>query len=173
MDSAEAEYAAFEEKVRRTVSIDNLSPQVTEAVLKTALNQSGNVDKVQLAWARIAKRLKYSETESAGKKKKKETIYRTSLEIPHNPKEPWDSEMEYDDTLTPEIPTEQLPDPDGAETVVSLPENEISTVVAEMPASSTSQISNGSVPEPDLELLAVLRKKPGIGFFCIDVRPRW
>ncbi|CAL5398220.1 unnamed protein product [Camellia sinensis] len=47
MDSAEAEYAAFEEKVRRTVYIDNLSPQVTEAVLKTALNQFGNVDKVQ------------------------------------------------------------------------------------------------------------------------------
>lgn len=41
--SAEAEYAAFEEKVKRTVYIDNLSPQVTESVLKTALNQFGNV----------------------------------------------------------------------------------------------------------------------------------
>ncbi|KAM7471083.1 hypothetical protein LguiA_009266 [Lonicera macranthoides] len=41
--SAEAEYAAFEEKVKRTVYVDNLSPQVTESVLKTALNQFGNV----------------------------------------------------------------------------------------------------------------------------------
>ncbi|XP_028085274.1 homeobox protein LUMINIDEPENDENS isoform X1 [Camellia sinensis] len=97
-------------------------------------------------------------------RREKETIYRTSLEIPHNPKEPWDSEMEYDDTLTPEIPTEQLPDPDGAETVVSPQENEISTVVAEVPESSTSQISNGSVPEPDLELLAVLLKNPELVF---------
>ncbi|CAL5394940.1 unnamed protein product [Camellia sinensis] len=47
MDSEEAEYAAFEEKVRRNVYIDNLSPQVTEAVLRTALNQFGNVEKVQ------------------------------------------------------------------------------------------------------------------------------
>lgn len=45
--SGEAEYAAFEEKVKRTVYIDNLSPQVTEAVLKTALNQFGNVVSVQ------------------------------------------------------------------------------------------------------------------------------
>ncbi|XP_057972464.1 uncharacterized protein LOC131160632 [Malania oleifera] len=41
------EYAAFEEKVRRTVYIDNLSPQVTEAVIKTALNQFGSVSNVQ------------------------------------------------------------------------------------------------------------------------------
>ncbi|KAL7251128.1 hypothetical protein ACSBR1_013040 [Camellia fascicularis] len=47
MDSEEVEYAAFEEKVRRNVYIDNLSPQVTEAVLRTALNQFGNVEKVQ------------------------------------------------------------------------------------------------------------------------------
>jgi len=43
----EAEYAAFEEKVKRTVYIDNLSPQATESVLKTALNQFGNVQNVQ------------------------------------------------------------------------------------------------------------------------------
>ncbi|KAF8398968.1 hypothetical protein HHK36_014833 [Tetracentron sinense] len=41
------EYAAFEEKVRRTVYIDNLSTQVTEVVLKTALGQFGNVTNVQ------------------------------------------------------------------------------------------------------------------------------
>lgn len=42
------EYAAFEEKVRRTVYIDNLSPQATEAVMRTALDQFGTVKSVQL-----------------------------------------------------------------------------------------------------------------------------
>ncbi|XP_059658144.1 uncharacterized protein LOC132304467 isoform X2 [Cornus florida] len=45
--SAEKDYAAFEVKLKRTVYIDNLSFQVTEAVLKTALNQFGNVTNVQ------------------------------------------------------------------------------------------------------------------------------
>ncbi|XP_052176561.1 uncharacterized protein LOC127790873 [Diospyros lotus] len=48
MDSAEAEYAAFQERVSRTVYMDNLSPQVTEAVLKTALGQFVNVNKVHI-----------------------------------------------------------------------------------------------------------------------------
>lgn len=45
--SAEAEYAAFEEKVKRTVYIDNLSTQVTESVLRTALDQFASVKSVQ------------------------------------------------------------------------------------------------------------------------------
>lgn len=45
--SEAAAYAAFEEKVKQTVFLDNLSPQVTESVLKTALNQFGNVTNVQ------------------------------------------------------------------------------------------------------------------------------
>ncbi|KAJ4844022.1 hypothetical protein Tsubulata_032729 [Turnera subulata] len=44
--TAEAEYAAFLEKVKRTVYVDNLSPLVTEAVLTTALEQFGNVKNV-------------------------------------------------------------------------------------------------------------------------------
>ena len=47
MDSAEEKYAAFDEKVKRNVYVDNLSPLVTEAVLKTAFNQFGNVEKVE------------------------------------------------------------------------------------------------------------------------------
>ncbi|KAI3808558.1 hypothetical protein L1987_24511 [Smallanthus sonchifolius] len=39
--------AAFEEKVKKTIYIDNLSPQVTKAVLENALNQFGNVTEVQ------------------------------------------------------------------------------------------------------------------------------
>ncbi|PON64020.1 Splicing factor-like protein [Parasponia andersonii] len=42
------EYAAFEERVRRTVYVDNLSPLVTEAVLRTALDQFGTVKSVQV-----------------------------------------------------------------------------------------------------------------------------
>lgn len=45
--STEEEYAAFEEKVKRTIYLDNLSNQVTEAVLTNALDQFGTVTKVQ------------------------------------------------------------------------------------------------------------------------------
>lgn len=40
-------FAAFEEKVKRTVYVDNLSPQVTEPVMRTALDQFGTVVRVQ------------------------------------------------------------------------------------------------------------------------------
>ncbi|KAF7824654.1 RNA-binding family protein isoform 1 [Senna tora] len=45
--SAEEEYASFEEKVKRTVYLDNLSPQVTESVLKTALDQFATVKSIK------------------------------------------------------------------------------------------------------------------------------
>ncbi|XP_058088309.1 uncharacterized protein LOC131235183 [Magnolia sinica] len=45
--STQNEYSAFEDKVRRTVFLDNLSPQVTLSVLKTALGQFGNVVSTQ------------------------------------------------------------------------------------------------------------------------------
>ncbi|PIN15509.1 hypothetical protein CDL12_11842 [Handroanthus impetiginosus] len=43
----EEEYAAFLEKVARTIYVDNLSPQVTDTVMKAAFNQFGNVSSVQ------------------------------------------------------------------------------------------------------------------------------
>ena len=45
--SAEREYVAFEDKVRHTVFFDNLSPQITESVLKSALDQFANVESVK------------------------------------------------------------------------------------------------------------------------------
>ncbi|XP_010044601.2 uncharacterized protein LOC104433494 isoform X2 [Eucalyptus grandis] len=45
--TTETEYAAFLEKVKRTVYVDNLSPQVTEPVLRTALDQFGMVKNIQ------------------------------------------------------------------------------------------------------------------------------
>ncbi|KAM0939927.1 putative RNA recognition motif domain, nucleotide-binding alpha-beta plait domain superfamily [Dioscorea sansibarensis] len=41
------EYAAFQEKVKRTVYLDNISPQLNIAVIKTALGQFGNVVNVE------------------------------------------------------------------------------------------------------------------------------
>ncbi|KAL2327002.1 hypothetical protein Fmac_020429 [Flemingia macrophylla] len=47
MGSSEEEYIAFEEKVSRTVYFDNLSPQVTESVIRTALDQFATVKNVK------------------------------------------------------------------------------------------------------------------------------
>ncbi|KAK7273111.1 hypothetical protein RIF29_14157 [Crotalaria pallida] len=44
---SEEKYAAFKEKVGRTVYFDNLSPQVTESVLKTALEQFATVKSIK------------------------------------------------------------------------------------------------------------------------------
>lgn len=47
MDSSSEEYAAFREKVKRTIYVDNMSPMVTEIVVKASFNQFGNVTSVQ------------------------------------------------------------------------------------------------------------------------------
>ncbi|KAJ0054357.1 hypothetical protein Pint_01030 [Pistacia integerrima] len=93
--------------------------------------------------------------------REKETIYHTIQEIPSNPKEPWDLEMDYDDSLTPEIPTEQPPDADTGDTQAT------DSVIGNSAAPSVpmpSQVVNGSTTEPDLELLAVLLKNPELVF---------
>ncbi|PKA47460.1 hypothetical protein AXF42_Ash020189 [Apostasia shenzhenica] len=46
-EEAKKKYADFEEKVKRTVLLDNLSPEVTSAVVKTALEQFGSVLSVE------------------------------------------------------------------------------------------------------------------------------
>ncbi|XP_028789906.1 uncharacterized protein LOC114745902 [Neltuma alba] len=46
--TAEDGYAAFENKVKRTMYLDNLSPSVTESVLRTAFDQFANVKNVKL-----------------------------------------------------------------------------------------------------------------------------
>ncbi|CAD5178737.1 ASI1-immunoprecipitated protein 1-like [Musa acuminata AAA Group] len=46
-EEARKTYAEFEEKVSRTVFLDNLSTQVTTAVIKQALGQFGNVMNVE------------------------------------------------------------------------------------------------------------------------------
>ncbi|XP_072961268.1 homeobox protein LUMINIDEPENDENS [Typha angustifolia] len=106
------------------------------------------------------------EIQTQRNKREKETIYPSPQEIPPNPKEPWDTEMDFDDSLTPEIPTEQPPDADAMEEEEP-PRSPASNGVHDMPAASSSmappQVTNGA-PEPDLELLAVLLKNPELVF---------
>ncbi|KAK4732229.1 hypothetical protein R3W88_025217 [Solanum pinnatisectum] len=105
-----------------------------------------------------------------------EAIYRTVQEIPLNPKEPWDPEMEPDDTLTTELPHVQLPDAEGAETAV-LPQEDRETEAAALASTSNgiattakldlellAILSNGiaTTAKPDLELLSILLKHPGL-----------
>lgn len=86
-------------------------------------------------------------------RREREVTYRTTQEIPANPREPWDREMDCDDSLTPEIPIEQLPDVEEASPVAPNPSNE--------PVASTS---SESMPAPDFELLAELLKNPELVF---------
>ncbi|KAL3328698.1 hypothetical protein AABB24_036038 [Solanum stoloniferum] len=100
-----------------------------------------------------------------------EAIYRTVQEIPLNPMEPWDPEMEPDDTLTTELPLVQLPDAEGSETGV-LPQEDRETEAAALASTSNgiaslellAILSNGiaTTAKPDLELLAILLKHPGL-----------
>ncbi|XP_062088065.1 homeobox protein LUMINIDEPENDENS isoform X2 [Humulus lupulus] len=120
---------------------------------------------------------KEAEFQKNRNRREKETFYQTNQEIPLNPKEPWDREMDYDDSLTPEIPIEQLPEPNGgsnAEAHVS-PKHGVDSAVTQIVASQravgsvplppdTSQSGNASTAEPDLELLAVLLKNPELVF---------
>ncbi|KAI3800956.1 hypothetical protein L1987_29056 [Smallanthus sonchifolius] len=98
-------------------------------------------------------------------KREKEVFYTTLPEIPPNPKEPWDREMDYDDSLTPEIPTVQLPDDD--DNMVVSQSTEAAGQHSSNYAASTStpaENNNRNTPGPDLELLAVLLKNPQIVF---------
>ncbi|XP_065861299.1 homeobox protein LUMINIDEPENDENS [Euphorbia lathyris] len=91
-----------------------------------------------------------------------ETLCRTVQEIPSNPKEPWDIEMDYDDTLTPDIPVEQPPDADVTETQVFHNEERVNAIVT--PTTTFCPVVGGGAAEPDLELLAVLLKNPELVF---------
>ncbi|KAL0389607.1 UNVERIFIED_CONTAM: Homeobox protein LUMINIDEPENDENS [Sesamum calycinum] len=90
-------------------------------------------------------------------RREREIVYRETQEIPSDPREPWDREMDYDDTLTPEIPIEQLPDVEPLEAPVS--SSDTKEIVA-----SVASASSDSMPEPDLELLAELLKNPDLVF---------
>lgn len=105
-------------------------------------------------------------------RREKETFYSSLKDIPLNPKDPWDLEMDFDDSLTPEIPIDQPPDADAMESdsMVAAP-LDIGVPSENKQAGSDSLSSltvpagaNGAASEPDLELLAVLLKNPQLVF---------
>ncbi|CAL9146506.1 homeobox protein LUMINIDEPENDENS [Musa acuminata AAA Group] len=101
-------------------------------------------------------------------RREKETLSSRLQDIPHDPKEPWDLEMDFDDSLTPEIPTEQPPDADVEEGPSSSPVKQVDEAPATVsaPVTTTASVPSTSdgAPEPDLELLAVLLKNPDLVF---------
>ncbi|KAK7259401.1 hypothetical protein RIF29_25008 [Crotalaria pallida] len=123
--------------------------------------------KLQESWeVGAGQNSKEVEVEKNRNRRDKETIYNTVQEMPSNPKEPWDLEMDYDDTLTPEIPIEQLPDGDGDEAEIEDAPNEVASHAVQVQgvATTSSNGNNAVTAVPDLELLAVLLKNPELVF---------
>lgn len=106
------------------------------------------------------------EVQTARGRREKETLYANQQEVPPNPKEPWDTEMDFDDSLTLEIPIEQPPEVDIPESSSSSLPNGIEASKVEGPPTVTSLAPaiNNAPPEADMELLAVLLKNPELVF---------
>ncbi|ESQ37919.1 hypothetical protein EUTSA_v10028403mg [Eutrema salsugineum] len=98
-------------------------------------------------------------------RREKETTYQSLQAIPLNPKEPWDREMDFDDSLTPEIPTQQPPEESITEPQDSLDERRTAAGAA------TTSSSRSSSMEPDFELLAALLKNPDLLYALTSGKP--
>ncbi|KAL1225132.1 Homeobox protein LUMINIDEPENDENS [Cardamine amara subsp. amara] len=98
-------------------------------------------------------------------RRERETTYQSLQTIPLNPKEPWDREMDYDDSLTPEIPSQQPP-----EESVTEPEDSLDERRTAAGAATTSSSQRNSL-EPDLELLAALLKNPDLVYALTSGKP--
>ncbi|KAF3790355.1 Homeobox protein LUMINIDEPENDENS [Nymphaea thermarum] len=102
-------------------------------------------------------------------KREREAVYRKLQDIPPNPREPWDAEMDYDDSLTPEVPAEQLPSDQESLVDTRLPspsevKNVVATAAEPVPSVNAAAPVSNVGAEPDLELLAVLLKNPDLVF---------
>jgi hypothetical protein len=111
------------------------------------------------------------EVQTQRNRREKETFYGNQKDIPLNPKDPWDQEMDFDDSLTPEIPIEQQPDADTMETdsVEAAPPATMDHLEGKQVGSNSSASvvdSSGMnyAEKPDFELLAVLLKNPQLVF---------
>ncbi|KAL1542661.1 homeobox protein LUMINIDEPENDENS [Salvia divinorum] len=157
----------LEEQTKVEDSLSKLS-KPCETSLKLEEPPWKKYKRIQIPW-KMPSEVKIDETWSVGEganskevevqnnrnRREREVFYRIIQEIPSNPREPWDREMDCDDSLTPEIPIEQLPDVEPLEPPAN-PPNHSSKIVA--PASSES------ISEPDFELLAELLKNPDLVF---------
>lgn len=97
-------------------------------------------------------------------RRERETLYQSLQTIPLNPKEPWDREMDYDDSLTLEIPSQQQP-----EEILTEPQDSLDERRTAAGAATTS--SSLSSTEPDLELLADLLKNPDLVYALTSGKP--
>lgn len=77
--------------------------------------------------------------QAARVKREEEEIFSDLLSIPDNPKDLWDEEPLYDDTLTPEIPVEVL---ENSPSKASSPPAVVNQVV------EYNFVSNGTIPAP-------------------------
>nr|CAB3479356.1 unnamed protein product [Digitaria exilis] len=111
------------------------------------------------------------EVQTQRNQREKETFYASQKDIPVNPKDPWDLEMDFDDSLTPEIPIDQAPDADTTETdsvgagpIAAAPVDDRQIGSTSSTSALVADGANGQDPEPDLELLTVLLKNPQLVF---------
>ncbi|CAO1942942.1 unnamed protein product [Urochloa humidicola] len=111
------------------------------------------------------------EVQTQRNRRERETFYASQKDIPLNPKDPWDLEMDFDDSLTPEIPVDQAPDADSMETdsLGATPNIAVAPVEDKQIGSTSTSVAvadgaNGVDAEPDLELLTVLLKNPQLVF---------
>jgi hypothetical protein len=108
------------------------------------------------------------EVQTQRNRREKETFYASQKDIPMNPKDPWDLEMDFDDSLTPEIPIDQVPDVDTMEmdSVRAAP-NAVAPVKdkqIESTSSASGAVADGAGADTDYELLTVLLKNPELVF---------
>lgn len=127
--------------------------------------------KINLQWGLCTgENSKEFEVQTQRNRREIETVYYNVTDIPSNPKEPWDVEMDFDDSLTPEIPSEQLPDTDiyaGDITDHSqsqLPPENMDSPSVPHTVNAVPPTSGNGMLGPDLELLAVLLKNPDLVF---------
>lgn len=98
-------------------------------------------------------------------RREQEALYPSADAIPANAKDPWDMEMDFDDSLTPEIPTEPPPDADaGVEDAVGEPAAAAAASASSAPPAAAAAATAAPAAGPDLELLAVLLKNPELVF---------
>ncbi|KAL2535315.1 homeobox protein LUMINIDEPENDENS-like [Forsythia ovata] len=163
LDLASSEVATQQETPRDiTVNLDSDPPWKKCKNVQIPWQTPPEV-KISDSWhVGIGENSKEVEVQKNRARREREVVYRTIQEIPPDPREPWDREMDFDDLLTPEIPIEQMPDVEPLEAPVSAVESQ---EVAALVASTSSQNVGGSgMPEPDLELLAELLKNPQLVF---------
>ncbi|KAJ8497672.1 hypothetical protein OPV22_008224 [Ensete ventricosum] len=156
--------ASSASQANNIMSEDSTPKQVSSGMLNCKLIQWKIPPELQInvEWSVGAgEKSKEVDAQTQRTRREKETLYSRLQDIPPDPKEPWDLEMDSDDSLTPEIPTEQPPDADVEEgPSSSSPVKQVDEAPATVSAPSTSD----GAPEPDLELLAVLLKNPDLVF---------